>query len=146
MARVRQGDTVAIHYTATLPDGTVFDKTAKDEPLTFTQGDGKVPSAVDHAVIGMAPGETKTVWVSELELHGPHNPGLVIEFDCAEFTKRGIKPEIGLALEIKDGSNGEDEPKIFRVTKVSETTVRLDGNHPLAGHSLTFELHLDMIR
>jgi peptidylprolyl isomerase len=146
MERVQEGNTVAIHYTATLQDGTVFDKTAKDEPLTFTQGDGKALPAVDQAVIGMAPGESKTIWVSELDLHGAHDPGLVVELDRAEFSKRGIKPEIGLALEIKDGSNGKIEPRIFRVTSFSDTTVTMDGNHPLAGHSLTFDLRLDMIR
>jgi len=140
MVRVQKGDKVAIHYTARFKDGTVFDKTAIEEPLTFTQGEGKVLPAVDKVVLGMALGETKTVHVSEKALYGSHNPDLVVELDRADFTKRGIQPEIGLQL---NTNQGNEKSMVVRVTDISNTTVTLDANHPLAGHSLSFKLYLD---
>ena len=140
MIRVQQGDTVAIHYTAKLQDGTVLDKTAGDVPLTFTQGKGKVLPAVDKAVIDMGVGETKTVYVSEKDLYGSYNPDLVVELDRAEFTKRGVQPELGMELNTNPDN---DKSMLVRVTHISDSTVTLDANHPLAGHSLTFELYVD---
>ena len=142
MIRVQNGDKVAIHYTAKREDGTVIDQTENKDPLTFTQGEGKVLPAVDKAVIGMAPGETKTIQVSEEDLYGPHNPQLVVTVDRAEFTKRGIQPEIGLQLNTNQGT---EKPVVVRVTDISADRVTLDGNHPLAGHSLSFELYLDHV-
>lgn len=139
MIRVQKGDRVSIHYTAKLGDGTVVDKTPSKEPLTFTLGEGKVLPAVDNAVLGMAPGESKTVEVSENDLYGPHNPDLVVELDRTEFTKRGIEPEIGLKLNTNEG---KEKSMVVRVTDISNTTVTLDANHPLAGHSLAFDLYL----
>ncbi len=142
MVRVQKGDRVSIHYTAKLIDGTVVDKTSSQEPLTFTQGEGKVLPAVDNAVLGMGPGESKTVQVSEKNLYGPHNPDLVVELEREEFTKRGIKPEIGLKL---NTNQDNEKSMVVRVTDISNTTVTLDANHPLAGHTLSFDLYLDTV-
>ena len=76
-------------------------------------------------------GETKTVRISENDFYGSHNPDLVMRLDLAEYAERGIKSEIGLALET-------NQARVLRGTDISDTTVTLDANHPLAGHTLTF--------
>lgn len=142
--RVLPGNTVSIHYTGRLEDGTVFISTENMEPFTFTQGQGDVVPVVQRAVLGMAPGESKIVRVSEEDAYGAYKPELVVKVDRAEFDQRGIKPEIGLEFNVGQ-TKGESLP--VRVTEIGDSTVTLDANHPLAGHSIIFDLLLvDILR
>ncbi|MCH8040034.1 MAG: FKBP-type peptidyl-prolyl cis-trans isomerase [Nitrospirales bacterium] len=114
------------------------------EPFTFTQGQGEVVPVVQPAVLGMALGESKIVHVSEEKAYGSYKPVLAVKVDRTEFDNRGIKPEIGLEFGVEQ-TNGESFP--VRVTEVSDSTVTLDANHPLAGRSITFDLLLmDILR
>ena len=120
---------------ARFQDGTVFDKTESEEPLTFTQGEGKALPVVEQAVLGMALGETKTVRIAQEDLYRSHNPDLVMQLDRAEFAKRGIQPEIGLALET---NQDKEQTRAVRITAITDTTVTLDANHPLDRTFLNF--------
>ncbi len=137
--RVGEGDTISIHYTGRLDDGTVFISTENKEPFTFTQGQGEIVAVVQKAVVGMALGESKIIHVSEEEAYGAYHPDLAVQVDRAEFDKRGITPEIGLEFGM-DQANGESLP--VRVTEISDSSVTLDANHPLAGRPITFDLLL----
>ena len=139
MVRVQMGDTVAVHFTASLENETVVVKTEENKPLTFTLGKREVLPAVEQAVLGMALDETKTVNVSEKEAYGPYSPDLVVQLDRSEFNKRDIHPEIGLEIETKQAGG---DSLVARVTDVSDTKVTMDANHPLAGHTLTYNLLL----
>jgi FKBP-type peptidyl-prolyl cis-trans isomerase 2 len=137
--RVLPGNTVSIHYTGRLKDGTVFISTENKEPFIFTQGQGEVVPMVQQAVLGMTLGESKIVHISEEEAYGSYKPALAVKVDRAEFSKRGITPEIGLEFGIQP-TNGESFP--VRVTEIGDSTVTLDANHPLAGHAIIFDLLL----
>ena len=139
MAPATDGDIVRVHYTGTLDDGYKFDSSYDhQEPLRFTIGQGRFALGFEKAVIGMEPGESKTVKVPPALGYGLHNPEKVIE------VSRGEMPE-GLELEIGErvqGSMPDGETIEFAIVGLTESEVTLDGNHPLAGKDLTFEMLL----
>lgn len=138
MTQAKKGDTVKIHYTGKLDDGTVFDTSSDRDPLQFLVGSGQVIPGFDEAVIGMAPGDTKTANIPADKAYGPRQEEMVMEVNIDQFPP-SITPEVGQQLELK---TPEGHPVIVRVTSVSDTTVVLDANPPLAGKDLTFEIEL----
>lgn len=138
MASAAIGDTVRVHYTGRLGDGSVFDTSVGREPLEFTIGDGRLIPGFEKAVIGMNTGETKTIILSPEEAYGPYLEELTADVDISQFPPH-IKPEVGLHLQIRQ-DNGSFIDVI--ITKISGSTVTLDANHPLAGKELTFDIEL----
>ena len=139
MSRTAQpGDTVAVHYTGKLADGSVFDSSQGREPLQFVLGERKVIVGFDKAVTGMSPGETKTAKLPPEDAYGPHQPEMVVEFPRSDLPPE-VPVEIGQRLQVQTNT-GEAIPA--RVVEFSDTAVKLDANHPLAGEELTFEVEL----
>ena len=138
MAQAKNGDTVRVHYTGTLADGTVFDSSAGGDALEFTLGAVGVISGFEAAVIGMSPGETTTKTVSSEEAYGPHMAEMVLEVPL-ENVPADWEPEVGQQLMLQHPS-GATLPVL--VTGVTDSTVTLDANHPLAGEDLTFRIEL----
>lgn len=138
MALAKNGDTVRVHYTGRLTDGTVFDSSEGNDPLEFTLGTQQVIAGFDNAVLGMDIGAKATVTIPVADAYGPRKPGLVIEVDRSEFPPE-ITPVIGLNLRMEqpDGSTVN-----VAVTKVEGDMVTLDANHPLAGEDLVFDIEL----
>jgi peptidylprolyl isomerase len=138
MVEAKNGDTVTVHYTGRLKDGTVFDSSANRDPLEFTLGEGLLIPGFEQAVLGMSPGESKTAEVSADQAYGPHREEMVVEIDRQEFPPH-FQPEVGQQLQIP-----QSEGQVARliVTAVSEQKVTLDANHPLAGRDLTFDIQL----
>lgn len=138
MTQAEREDTVRVHYTGKLEDGTVFDSSAEGEPLEFTIGEGEIIPGFEKAVVGMEPGESKTVEVSEEEGYGPHREELMLSVDREELPP-GMEVEEGQQLQIRmeDGQTA-----VVEVVDVSESELTLDANHPLAGETLTFEVEL----
>lgn len=138
MAEAKPGDSVKLHYTGTLQDGTVFDSSQGREPLEFTLGSNQVIPGFERAVEGMSPGEAKTVNIPASEAYGPRRDDMILQVSPEEFPEH-INPQVGDRLQIRqpDGST-------FNVTvsDIGENAVTLDGNHPLAGQDLTFEIEL----
>lgn len=132
------GDTVLFHYTGSLTDGTVFDSSAGREPLRVTLGSGQVIQGVDQALVGMSPGEHKTVTIASDQAYGPRRPELLHEVDRAAIPPE-VDLEIGRQLEGRDTSG---QRLRLTVVDVADDTVTLDANHPLAGQDLRFELEL----
>jgi peptidylprolyl isomerase len=138
MNQVRDGDTVKIHYTGKLDDGTEFDTSLDDEPLEFTVGKQEVIPGMEQAVIGMAPGDSKTITIASDEAYGPYHDEMVLVVDRTEFPKEmEIEVDQQLSVMIE-----EDRSVIVTVTDVNDSTVTLDANHPLAGEDLTFDIQL----
>lgn len=129
---------VWVHYTGKFSDGTVFNTTDNNAPLSFTVGVGQVIKGFDAAIMDMEPGEKRTVVVPVAEAYGERNEDLVIEFPISEFPE-GDKPQIGMELMMGDNA-GNTFPCI--VVEVKEDSVMLDANHPLSGHELTYDIHL----
>ena len=138
MAQVKQGDTVKVHYTGTLADGSVFDSSAGREPLQFTVGSGQVIPGFDTAVDGMRVGEKKTVTIPCQQAYGEMQNELVMTVPM-EQVPTDLKLEVGMMLEV-GGPQGE--LLRVRVIELTDTSVILDANPPLAGKDLTFALEL----
>jgi peptidylprolyl isomerase len=138
MAQAKQGDKVKVHYTGTFDDGTVFDTSADRGPLEFTVGSGQVIQGFDRALIDMEPGQKKTVNIPVEEAYGPRSEELVAEIG-RDRLPANLELEIGQQLQL---SLADGEEAIVLVVDLSETSVTLDANHPMAGFDLTFELEL----
>lgn len=138
MSQVKPGDTVRIHYTGTLTDGTVFDSSADRDPLEFTVGSGQIIPGLDEAMPGMAVGDQKRVEIDVNQAYGPRHDDRVLEVPLEQLPP-DIPREAGITLAMR-GEDGQEMP--VRVTAVSDTTMTLDANHQLAGEDLVFEVEL----
>ena len=94
MAQAQDGDTVKVHYTGKLDDGTVFDSSVDQDPLEFTLGDDQLIPGFESAVIGMNAAESKTVKIAAAEAYGPHQEEMVLVVERAEFPD-DIDPKVG---------------------------------------------------
>jgi peptidylprolyl isomerase len=138
MVQAKPGDTVKIHYTGRLEDGTVFDSSSDREPLEFTINQRQVIPGFEEAVLGMTPGESKTEKIPMDQAYGPHREEMVLEVSREQIPP-DLNPEVGQQLEIQQ-ANGQSVP-VF-VTDVTDAKITLDANHPLAGEDLTFDIQL----
>jgi len=139
MAQAQKGDTVLIHYTGKLTDGTVFDSSVEREPLKFDIGAGNVIPGFESAVIGMSPGDSKTETIDSDQAYGPHREEMVVVVDRQQIPAE-IPLNIGQQLQLQ-GPEGRP-PLPVLVTEVSDSKVTLDANHPLAGEDLVFDIEL----
>ncbi len=138
MPQAKRGDNVKVHYKGTLSDGTEFDSSTGREPLEFSIGSGKLIPGFENAVEGMEPGESKQITIVAEEAYGPYVKELVADFEKSQFPPN-INAELGTQLQIEHENGGTT---LVRVIKVSDATVTLDANHPLAGKDLTFDIQL----
>ena len=142
MRQARQGDTVTVHYRGTLTDGTEFDSSAGRSPLEFTIGAGQVVPGFENAVTGMREGEKKTATFDAGQAYGERRDDLLLSVSRDQLPE-GAKVAVGDTLEL-GLANGESVP--VQIAELTETTLTLDANHPLAGKDLTFELELMKIQ
>jgi peptidylprolyl isomerase len=138
MAKAKNGDTVKVHYTAKLEDGTVFSSSGSRGPLQFTIGDEKTIPGFEQAVIGMSPGELKKERVPADRAFGPYREELVMEVDRQQIPA-DVRLEIGKRFQIPN-QNGQITH--VSVTNVSDSKVTFDANHPLARDDLIFDIEL----
>lgn len=138
MAQAKSGDTVQVHYTGTLTDGTVFDSSVDRDPLEFKLGEGRVIPGFEMGVMGMEQGAKKTVEIPPENAYGSHQPELMLKVGRDQFPP-DVTPEVGMQLQIQHG-NGQMSN--VTIAEVMDTEVVLDANHPLAGETLIFELEL----
>lgn len=136
--QAKLGDTVQVHYTGMLTDGTVFDTSAEREPMEFTIGTGQVIPGFDEAVKGMKVGEKKTVTIPAEEAYGPRFEDMLEEIPLEKLPE-GKTPEVGQRLV---AVNPDGRQAIVTIVSVSDNVVVVDTNHPLAGEDLTFEIEL----
>ena len=138
MARPQEGDTVSIHYTGRLEDGTVFDSSEGREPLQFTLGSGQVIPGFETAVLGLEPGQSSTTTIPPEDGYGPRRTDLIVKMPRTELPGN-VHPEVGqhFHLSMPDGT-----PVPVIVSAVGPMTVTFDANHPLAGKTLIFDIKL----
>jgi FKBP-type peptidyl-prolyl cis-trans isomerase 2 len=137
-APAKFGDLVNVHFACKLEDGTVYDSSFGKEPLQFTIGGNSFMPGFEMSVIGMNPGETKTARVMAVDAYDPYNKDLVKVIKRSEFPQ-DLLPEVGLQIQIQRNDGGKSYVTII---KVDESSVTLDGNHPLAGKDLIFDIEL----
>jgi peptidylprolyl isomerase len=141
MAQAKTGDTVKVHYTGKLKDGEVFDTSADREPLEFKIGENRLIPDFEQAVVGMAPGESKSIEIASENAYGPHHEEMVMVVERKDIPE-GLDPQVNQRLQVQQ-QNGQSF--VVTVTDVSEASITLDGNHPLAGKDLTFDIQLTEI-
>lgn len=138
MAKAKTGDTVKVHYTGKLNNGDVFDSSVNADPLQFTIGQKQVISGFEDGVIDMAIGDKKTIEIPAANAYGLRRD------DMTQTVDRGVMPaeielKVGLQLTAQDP---DGQPFMVTIAKFDDDTVTLDGNHPLAGQDLTFDVEL----
>ena len=142
MSQVKENDTVKVHYTGKLIDGRIFDSTLEREPIEVTIGKGMLIPGFENALIDMKVNEKKTVEVVKEEAYGDIQKELFHEVANDQLPP-DVKPEIGMGLASK-GEDGTEHQ--FRVVDVKDDHIVIDGNHPLAGQNLIFDLELVEIK
>jgi len=143
MAQAKEDDTVRVHYTVKLDKDTIVGSTKDEEPLQFTLGKGQVLPGFEQAVVGMNSGESKTVLVTADQAFGPYLDEVVVVVDRGRLPE-GINPKEGDRIQLQSRSG---ETVTVAVMDVSESTVTIDGNHPLAGKDLIFDIEfIEVVR
>jgi FKBP-type peptidyl-prolyl cis-trans isomerase 2 len=132
------GDTVRVHYTVNKTNGEAVESTLDGEPFSFTLGQDQVIPGFEQAVLGMKTGEKKTVTIPSDQAYGEYQADLVFDVGNDELPE-DLVPEVGMMLQ---ASSNDGSIVSFTIIAVAETTVTLDGNHPLAGEDLVFEIEL----
>lgn len=138
MQQATNGDTVQIHYTGTLDDGTVFDSSDGREPLTFTLGAGEVIPGFETAVLGMSVGMSKKERIEAEQAYGERMDDMILSVPRSDIPE-DMNPEVGMMVGIPTDS-GDHMPA--QIVEVTDTVVTIDANHPLAGQALTFDIEL----
>ncbi|MGB5834941.1 MAG: peptidylprolyl isomerase [Thiohalocapsa sp.] len=138
MSEAKTGDTVKVHYTGTLLDGSEFDSSRGHEPLEFTVGEGNMIVGFENAILGMTLGEQKKITVPCEQAYGEYND---------QLTNTVPRSEIPDDIELTEGAvlrarNSEGETMSLVVVAFDDKEVGMDGNHPLAGQDLIFDLEL----
>jgi FKBP-type peptidyl-prolyl cis-trans isomerase 2 len=138
MSQVKENNTVKVHYTGKLSDGKVFDTSDGKDPLEFTLGKGQIIPGFEKGVIDMKLNEKKTITIPKEEAYGAVNDELKQEVLKSELPA-DIKPEVGMGLvsQSPDGQNTN-----LQIVAVNKDTIVVDGNHPLAGEDLIFDLEV----
>jgi len=138
MAEAKAGDKVRVKYTGKLPDGTMFDTTDGRDPMEFTLGGGQVIAGFNDAIVGMTPGEQKSINVTPDNAYGERDPEIV-----ESVPRQSIPPEIELAEGlVLEATQKDGQVFGFTVLDFNDETVTLDANHPLAGETLNFDVEL----
>lgn len=138
MGRVKENDTVKVHYTGKLNNGQIFDSSLERDPIEVTLGQGQLIPGFEKELVNMEVNEKKTINVPKEEAYGDIMEELFHEINRKELPE-DIKPEIGMMLMGKNPDGTENQ---LRITDVKEETIVIDANHVLAGQDLTFELEL----
>lgn len=138
MPSAQNGDTVKVHYTGTLSDGSIFDSSRDQAPIELKLGAGDVIAGFDKALVGMSAGETKNVTIPAADAYGPRNEEML-----QKIPRGAIPAEIDLTTGMILHAESPDGNRLsFTVVEIEDTEVLIDGNHPLAGRDLTFALEL----
>lgn len=142
MSKAKSGDTVCVHYTGKLDDGTQFDSSAGREPLEFAIGSGGVLPAFETEVEGMSVGDSKSFKIEAEDGYGRRHEQLIQDVP-REHLPEEMEPAVGMQLQAQ-GQDGQ--PINLVVSEVKDETITVDGNHPLAGQALNFDIELVEIK
>ncbi len=132
---------VSFHYTLKNKAGEQLESSFGAEPLMFLEGSGQIIPGLEQAIKDLKPGDKKTITVAAAEAYGEIEPDMIVEVPKDKLPK----PDVAVGDRFHADA-GDGHAQVVQVTKVSDTTVTIDGNHPLAGQDLTFEVEIDSTR
>ena len=142
MSQVKENNTVKVNYTGKLSDGQVFDSSEGKEPIEFTLGQGRLIPGFEKGLIDMELNEKKTITIPKEEAYGEVNKDLIQEVKKSELPQE-MAPEVGMGL-VSKSPDGQEMNLL--VIEVRDETIVIDGNHPLAGKELIFDLEVIEIK
>ncbi len=142
MSKVKENDTVEVHYTGKLVNGQVFDSSLEREPLQVQLGQGQLIPGFEKALVDMAVNEKKTVTIPKEEAYGDIHDELFQKVLKTELPE-DIKPEVGMGLV---GASPDGQQQQFIIAQVNDDDIIINANHPLAGQDLVFDLELIAIK
>lgn len=132
---IKEGSKVKVHYTGKFENNEVFDSSKEREPIEFVVGEGNLIKGFENAVMGMEPGQNKTVTINAEEGYGERREDLVQEIE-----KEKVPENVAIGQNLQANTPGG--PINVEVVEVKENTVVLDANHPLAGKNLIFDIEV----
>ncbi len=135
MASVRDGDTLLLHFISTRPDGEVFEDSRAGEPIRATLGERQINPLFEEALIGREPGETVTVVLPPEKAYGKYRSRLVITVKRRNLNL-DHEPVPGELLKMEVMKR----PCLVTVIDVTEKSITIDANHPLAGETITYAI------
>jgi FKBP-type peptidyl-prolyl cis-trans isomerase SlpA len=138
MTKVTEGATVEVHYTGKLEDGTIFDSSIEREPLKFTLGQGQLIPGFETGILDMAVNDKKIIFIPSDQAYGQRQEEMLHEVKKDQLPKE-ITPSIGMPLM---SQTPEGQEMHFIISEIKEESIVVDGNHPLAGKDLTFEIEV----
>ncbi|MEZ7929931.1 MAG: FKBP-type peptidyl-prolyl cis-trans isomerase SlpA [Flavobacteriales bacterium] len=138
MIEVKENNTVKVHYTGKLSDGHVFDSSEGKEPLEFTMGKGQIIPGFEKGLMNMKLNEKKTITIPKEGAYGDINESLKQEVNKTELPK-DMTPKVGMEL-VSQSTEGKERNLV--VIEVKDDTIVIDGNHPLAGREIIFDLEV----
>ena len=139
---IEQHTVVTMHYHLTNPEGQVLDSSRDDEPLTYLHGGGNILAGLERELTGLDVGATKTVNLSAADGYGEYDASMVQSVPRQDLA--GLPNlEVGMQLQ---ANRSDGQTMIVEIKEIREDTVVVDGNHPLAGVPLTFEIEIVSIR
>ncbi|WP_158837767.1 FKBP-type peptidyl-prolyl cis-trans isomerase [Polaribacter sp. L3A8] len=138
MSQVKENNTVKVHYTGKLADGQIFDTSEGKEPIEFVLGQGQLISGFEQGLIDMKVNEKKTITIAKEEAYGEVNDQLIQEVNKSDLPQ-DMEPKVGIGLVSK---SPEGQEMNLMIVEVKDKSVVIDGNHPLAGKELVFDLEV----
>lgn len=132
---IQIGSTVNVHYTGKLKSGEVFDSSEGKDPLSFIIGNGQIIPGFENAIMGKNVGDKVTIEIEPKEAYGEYREDLLIKVENDQLPG---PVEVGQVLQADNGG----QPVNVTVKEVNEDHVIIDGNHPLCGKNLIFEIEV----
>ena len=138
MSTAKKGNKVKVHYKGYFEDGTIFDSSENKDPLEFTLGKNMVISGFEDAVVGLDEGQSTTVTLEPENAYGQYRDDLIVSVNKSQFPQ-DTDPELGMQVQVQ---TQDGHVHHFTIKDIQDDDVTLDGNHPLAGETLKFDLEL----
>jgi len=132
---IQIGSTVNVHYTGKLKSGEVFDSSEGRDPLSFTIGTNQIIPGFENAIIGKNVGDKVTIEIEPKDAYGEYREDLLVKVENEQLPG---PVEVGQVLQADNGG----QPVNVTVKEVNEDHVIIDGNHPLCGKELIFDIEV----
>lgn len=140
---IKSGKVVDLKYTLTSTEGEVLDQSDAANPFTYLHGADQIVPGLENALEGCKVGDKKKVTVAPAEGYGEKNPNLKLAVSRGQFPP-GMEVEVGMQFEANGGADGEG--MVFTVEAIEGDKIHIDGNHPLAGETLNFDVEVLSVR
>lgn len=133
---------VSFHYTLTNRAGDLLDSSQGEAPMTYLEGSGQIIPGLESALKELGVGEKKKVEVPATQAYGTYNEDLVLDVSRSQFPEEN---DIQIGMQFQ-ATTPEGQATLFTITNIEGDRVSVDGNHPLAGEDLFFDVEVTEIR